>query len=220
MTDMSARPLYQELRVALRDLNPLGLEEPGDSYDSAAANAARVLLDGGDDAGAADMVVETLRVEHGILLQGVIRRRMVSRIRAADPRLAEVRSGGLLRWVGSWQVDVLLLILVVSLAWSAFSAGRPWVLLAFPGLMGFVPAWALALRLPGAPKGQWVYGALPPLLFAVVSSAVLLLVASPDESYFRSAYASLLWVALAGLGARLRGRTEPRRPPSGPSPGG
>jgi hypothetical protein len=205
-----ARPSFQELRTALRELNPLSLDDPGDSYDASATNAIRVLQDGGTAEEAADLVIETLRVEHGVLLQGFVRRLITSRIQ--DPRLDREGSDRLTRWMVSWRADLILTLFAIYLSWEATREGHPWTLLAFPGLMGFAPAWSLLLRLfgfgPGQPVGdrstprsRWLIGGLPQLVFAVTSSAVLFMIAPEDEIYRRAAYFSLIWVALAVLGS-------------------
>jgi len=200
----SAQPVYRELRTALRELNPLRLDDPGDSYDASAANATRVLLNGGTEDEAADLVIETLRVEHGTFLEGRARRRITSQIRDADPRLTTMRPLSFpASLILSWPFELILWLAFGYFAWEAISSGYPWTVLAWPGLLGFLLVWDRIVRSVGAPKGRWVVNGLPPLLFAISSSAALFVVASGDAIYRRAAFASLIWVGLAVLGSLL-----------------
>ena len=112
----------------------------------------------------------------------------------SDPKEDKPRIGP--RWLDSWWVDTLGLLIAIQFAWGALSSDRPWVVLVWPGvvLAGFV--WNIAFRLLRLPKSTWLLGIFPLLLFTVGASIALFVLSASDDSYRGPAYGSLVWTGI------------------------
>lgn len=87
-----AQAVFRAVRAAVRDLDPLNFEDaPPDEYDDVSGRAARILIDGGTEEEAAEVIVDAFRAHWGVSLGGRDRRKIVKALRAADPRLKRVR---------------------------------------------------------------------------------------------------------------------------------